>query len=356
MLSERLEHRGDDPRSAGAAEHENRAPVAFDDRGGHRGQWSLARCDGIGRALHQAEQIWRARLDGEIIHFIVEQEAGAGRHHAGTKVSIERISNRDGVPFTIDNRIVSCLGGFMGRNARAKRGRGCCLLGVDRRPDGGGVPGDISRAPGSGDECRVAEGGVAIDISVAHRLGEQMQRRRRAVARFRQIPAGQHVQHLAQDGAAGARRRRRQQPVAAVFAGDRRRFGHACTRRNPAPSASRHAPPRRPRPQRRSDRDRKRPGPVRRSAPGSPRGRAAPTGRRPDMACRPAQEDPRRLGIGREIRSLSPPVSRRRRRPAQSRRGPAQWPAPSRRNGRAGHAAARARSSPITVPGTPAAR
>ena len=81
-----------------------------------------------------------------------------------------------------------------------------------------------------GYESRVAKEAVAVDIGVPHRLGYQMDRLRRRRSGRAEIPARQHIQHLAQDRAAGARRRRRQDPVTAIGTADRRHLGRGVGR------------------------------------------------------------------------------------------------------------------------------
>ena len=51
-----FEHRCDDARAAGAAEHEDRPAVLFDERRRHRGERPLAGCDRVGLALDQTVQ------------------------------------------------------------------------------------------------------------------------------------------------------------------------------------------------------------------------------------------------------------------------------------------------------------
>ena len=114
---------------------------------------------------------------------------------------------------------------FMRRGACPQRSRSRRLLQIDRDADRGGVlgrqqPRDRIRHKGG-----IAEQAVTVDIGVPHRLGHQMHRCRRAGARCGEMPAGQHVQHLAEDRAAGARRRRRQDRIITIRTADRRRFG-----------------------------------------------------------------------------------------------------------------------------------
>ena len=47
-------------------------------RGAHRGEWALARFDGIGFPLNQTKQVGDPRTRSEIIHFIVQQETRTG--------------------------------------------------------------------------------------------------------------------------------------------------------------------------------------------------------------------------------------------------------------------------------------
>src|ERR1051326_1251591 len=117
-----LHHRRDDPRAARAPEHVRRLPILLDDRRAHRGERPLARRDRVGGALHQPEQIGRPRLYGEIVHLVIEEKPGARRHHPRAKISVERVGDGDRIPFSIDDRIMRCLGLLVRRAARVEFG------------------------------------------------------------------------------------------------------------------------------------------------------------------------------------------------------------------------------------------
>ena len=114
-VDDRLEDCGDDARTAGAAEHQNDPAIPLDQGRGHRRQRPLARRNRVGLALDQTVKVRRARLDGEVVHLIVEKKAGAGRHHASPEIAVDRIGHRDGVTFAVDDRIMGRLGFFDGR-------------------------------------------------------------------------------------------------------------------------------------------------------------------------------------------------------------------------------------------------
>ncbi|MEI2686728.1 MAG: hypothetical protein V9G14_11160 [Cypionkella sp.] len=69
----------------GTAEHHEGLAVPDDNGRAHRTQGPLSGRDGIGLALHQPEKIGGARLDGEIVHLVVEEEAGIARDHLGAE-------------------------------------------------------------------------------------------------------------------------------------------------------------------------------------------------------------------------------------------------------------------------------
>ena len=50
-----------------------------------------------------------ARLDGEIIHFVVEKESGAAHEDLRTEAVIERVGDRRRVTLPVDNAVVRRL-------------------------------------------------------------------------------------------------------------------------------------------------------------------------------------------------------------------------------------------------------
>lgn len=89
--------RGNDATAARRADHHHGLAILGHDGRAHRRQRRLARCDGVGFTLDQAVHVRHADLDGEIVHFIVEDHPGLARHHAGTEPVIEGVGHRDRV-------------------------------------------------------------------------------------------------------------------------------------------------------------------------------------------------------------------------------------------------------------------
>src|SRR5216684_1260574 len=68
---------GDNGGAAGRAENQEEPAVFEHDSGRHGGERALAGADGIGRALDESVGVGHALFGGEVIHFVVEQEAQA---------------------------------------------------------------------------------------------------------------------------------------------------------------------------------------------------------------------------------------------------------------------------------------
>ena len=120
-VEDRLDRDRDDARAAWAADHHEQLAVLRDDGRAHRGQRPLARRDGILLALHQAEHVRRARLGGEVVHLVVEEEAGVAGDHLGAEQRVDRVGHRHRVAVLVDDRIMRRLGAFMRRASRAAR-------------------------------------------------------------------------------------------------------------------------------------------------------------------------------------------------------------------------------------------
>ena len=64
--------------------------VAKDDRGRHAGERALAGGHGVCFRTDQAKGIGHAGLDGEVVHLVVEENAGAGDHDLRAEGRIDR--------------------------------------------------------------------------------------------------------------------------------------------------------------------------------------------------------------------------------------------------------------------------
>ena len=88
------------------AEHQEELAVFQHDGGRHGRQRPLAGTDGIRRPLDQSKHVGHAWLRGEIVHFIVKQEAQAFGGDMRAEAIVQRGRDRHGIAFGIDNRIV----------------------------------------------------------------------------------------------------------------------------------------------------------------------------------------------------------------------------------------------------------
>ncbi len=67
---------------------------------------ALAGRDGVGRALNEAEHVGDAHLGGEVVHFVVEQEAERAGGYMGAEAVVERGGDGDGIAFGVDNGVM----------------------------------------------------------------------------------------------------------------------------------------------------------------------------------------------------------------------------------------------------------
>jgi hypothetical protein len=68
---------GDDGGAAGGADGEDGAAVVENEGGAHAGEGAFAWGDGVGFGADEFEGVGDAGLDGEVVHFVVEEDAGA---------------------------------------------------------------------------------------------------------------------------------------------------------------------------------------------------------------------------------------------------------------------------------------
>ena len=103
----------DDGGAAGGADDHVEFAVFGDDGGGHGGERRFVGRDGVGFALEEAEEVGVAGGGGEVVHFIVEQEAEAGGGDAGAEAAVEGVGDGDGVAFGVDDGEVGGFGAFV---------------------------------------------------------------------------------------------------------------------------------------------------------------------------------------------------------------------------------------------------
>src|SRR6516225_5985726 len=107
-----LQDSGDDAGAAGGTQDQERLAVFQHDGGDHGRKRSSARGNGVGFTLNEAEKIRRAGPGGEIVHFVVEEEAGAGNGDAAAVACVQGVSDGDDVPLFIGNTVVRGFGAF----------------------------------------------------------------------------------------------------------------------------------------------------------------------------------------------------------------------------------------------------
>src|SRR5438309_952847 len=99
-----LIHAVDDGRPARRPEHHEQPAVASQhDRRRHRRQHALVRRDGVGVALDQAIHVRLSRRGGEVVHLVVQKEAGARHRDRAAEAAVQRGGDRGGV--------ARCIGG-----------------------------------------------------------------------------------------------------------------------------------------------------------------------------------------------------------------------------------------------------
>ena len=210
-----------------------RPAVLHEDRRRHRAEHALARRDGVGLAAEQAEHVRRARLGAEVVHLVVQQEAGASDD---LPVAVRAVERRRG-------RRRRCRrhrrpSSASSPNARSRRGwpgltRRLGVARVSEMP----LRSDVGVAPRQqaghrhAEEVRVAQPLGAIRVDAPLGLRHQMNRARRVVAVVAEREAFEDVEQLHQGDAAGARRRHRDDSIAAIRADDRRPLSRRVGRR-----------------------------------------------------------------------------------------------------------------------------
>ena len=104
MVENVLQRRGDDSWPSGCAAGVRGFAVVDEDGRCHAAEWSLARSDGVGCTLNQAECIRLAGVGGEVVHLIVEQDAEFRDDHETAKRQVDGFRTRDGIASYIDHR------------------------------------------------------------------------------------------------------------------------------------------------------------------------------------------------------------------------------------------------------------
>ena len=128
--------------------------------------------NGVGFALHEAEHVGFAGLDGKIIHFIIQKEAELGGGHAAAVASVQGVGHGDNIAIGIDDCVMGGLGtlgvaGLTGMDFQAGSG----AMGVDRRANRGDVLGIEEAGDWNGSEFGIAQKLAAIGEVMTHGFG-----------------------------------------------------------------------------------------------------------------------------------------------------------------------------------------
>ena len=85
------QHLGDDLRSSRGTNGENRPTVLVeDDRRAHARKGPFAWLDFVGLGAYQSKRIGHAGLTREVVHFVIQNNAGTRHNHLRAKTSIHR--------------------------------------------------------------------------------------------------------------------------------------------------------------------------------------------------------------------------------------------------------------------------
>ena len=227
-----LEDGVDDRGAAGAAGDEHECAVFQDEGRGHGRERAFAGGDGVGGTLEEAKHVFDADLRGEVVHFVVHEDAGAGDGDAGAEAAVERVGVADGVAGGVDDRVVGSLGGFGGVETRALGGEGlptggftgseavarCGFGGVEIFHETGEISAVEKPRGGNVHEIRVAEEFSAVAEGAAHDFDEEVVFRGGVGAELGDVKGLEHAEHLQQGDAARAGRGHGDDLVAAVVA------------------------------------------------------------------------------------------------------------------------------------------
>ena len=95
---------------------------------GHRTRRTLAGLDGVLLPLDEPEEIGDAGLRGEVVHLVVEEEAGVAGDHPGAEAGVDGVGHRHRVAVLVDDGIVRRLGSLVRRSRRARPPANCPAL------------------------------------------------------------------------------------------------------------------------------------------------------------------------------------------------------------------------------------
>ena len=189
-------------RPAGCAHAEDRLTISEHQCRAHARERPLARLNGVGLGAHQAEEVWHPRLRREVVHVVVEQDAGARHDDLAAKARIERGGARHPVALGVRGREVRSVPvPLPGKPLAVGLGRG-----AGRRDDRGSIetdpPCQVDRvllghqSPGHTHEVRITQPTSPIGEGQLHRLGDDMGQFGRTITHGGEIEVLENVKDL----------------------------------------------------------------------------------------------------------------------------------------------------------------
>ena len=189
-------------RPTGRTHAEHRLTISEHQRRAHARERPLACLNGIGFGTHQAEEVRHTRLGREVVHVVVEQDAGARHDDLAAKARIERGGARHPVALGVRGREVRSVPvPLPGKPLAVGLGRG-----AGRRDDRGSIetdpPCQVDRvllghqSPGHTHEVRITQPTSPIGEGQLHRLGDDMGQFGRTVAHSGEVEVLEDVKDL----------------------------------------------------------------------------------------------------------------------------------------------------------------
>src|SRR5439155_24749118 len=174
----------------------------------------------------QTEEVRSTGLGAEVVHLVVQEEAGVASDDLRAEVGIDRIRYGDRVPVAVDDAVMRRALAFVAREASAfHRARRHGAIGRNLAAYAGGIAGVEELGDRIPDEIRVAEVRVPIGVGVPLRLDRDVEALHRVKAPVGERVSLEDAQDLAESDTARARRRRRHDLVATVATMDGRQLG-----------------------------------------------------------------------------------------------------------------------------------
>ncbi len=197
---------GDDGRAAGGAEGEDRLAFTQDEGGAHAGERAFAGGDGVGFLAEETEVVGHPWLEGEVVHLVVEDDAGAGDDDFGAERSVDGGGAGDPVALGVGGREMGCVGAeqvVRGSRWGSVSGNGGGARWVDGGRELGGV-GLVGETAGDGNEVGVPEPIGAVGEGAFHGFGDEVKGLGGAGAEGGEVEVFEDVEDLGDVDAAGA--------------------------------------------------------------------------------------------------------------------------------------------------------